>query len=155
MRIRVVSVGHRLPQWLKAGFEHYAKQLPREWAFEAVELRSEPRDGSRTVTQMLTAEAARIARATTGRRVIALDEHGVSFTTSTFADKLRSWQASGEDVAFVIGSADGLADSIKAGARATIALSTMTLPHGLARVLLIEQLYRAHTILTGHPYHRE
>jgi len=155
MRIRVVSVGHRLPEWLKAGFEHYAKRLPREWAFEAVELRSEPRDGSRTVTQMLTAEAARISRATAGRRVIALDEHGVSFTTSTFAETLRKWQRTGDDLAFVIGSADGLADSIKAGARSTIALSAMTLPHGLARVLLVEQLYRAHTVTTGHPYHRD
>src|SRR3954447_26912215 len=103
MRIRVVSVGHRLPEWLKAGFEHYAKRLPREWAFEAVELRSEPRDGSRTVTQMLTAEASRIVRATAGRRVIALDEHGVSFTTPTFAERLLKWQGTGDDLAFVVG----------------------------------------------------
>jgi len=155
MRIRVVSVGHRLPDWLKAGFEHYARRLPREWAFEAVELRSEPREGSRTFVQMLTAEGARIAKASAGRRVIALDEHGISFTTSKFAEALGKWQATGDDLAFVIGSADGLADSVKTGAAAIMALSAMTLPHGLARVLLVEQLYRAHTMMTGHPYHRE
>jgi len=87
--------------------------------------------------------------------VIALDEHGVSFTTSKFADALAKWQATGDDLAFVIGSADGLADSVKTGAAAIMALSTMTLPHGIARVLLVEQLYRAHTMMTGHPYHRE
>jgi len=155
MRIRVISVGHRLPEWLSAGFDHYARRLPREWAFEAVELRGEPRDRGRSVAQMLTAEAARIATAAAGHLVIALDERGLSLTTAAFAARLGKWQASSADLAFVIGSADGLAESVKSDAAAIIALSAMTLPHGLARLLLVEQLYRAHTMMTGHPYHRD
>jgi len=155
MRIRVISVGHRLPEWLSAGFDHYAKRLPREWAFEAVELRGEPRDRGRSVAQMLAAEAARIATAAAGRLVIALDERGLSLTTAAFAARFRKWQASSADIAFVIGSADGLAASVKSDAAAIIALSALTLPHGLARLLLVEQLYRAHTMMAGHPYHRD
>ncbi len=119
-----------------------------------MELRSEPRERGRSVAQMLTAEAARIASACTGHRVIALDEHGRTFTTAQFTDVLAQWQSEGNDVAFVIGSADGLAESVKASAAVTMALSALTLPHTLARIVLVEQLYRAHSLMTGHPYHR-
>ena len=104
---------------------------------------------------MLAAEGARIATACAGYRIVALDERGAPWTTRVFAAQLARRQADGNDVAFVIGSADGLSPDIKARADAVVALSAMTLPHGLVRVLLAEQLYRAHSLLTGHPYHRE
>ena len=105
-------------------------------------------------SKMLDAEAARIVAVSAGRRIVALDERGTSLTTRRFADKLVQWRDAGADVDFVIGSADGLARSVKSNADVVLALSALTLPHGLARVLLVEQLYRAHSLLTGHPYHR-
>jgi 23S rRNA (pseudouridine1915-N3)-methyltransferase len=88
-------------------------------------------------------------------RVVALDERGAIWTTARFAERLRNWREDGRDLAFVIGSADGIAATIKRDADVTMALSALTLPHGLARILLVEQLYRAISLLQGHPYHRE
>lgn len=154
MKVRVVAVSHRQPAWIDAGVAEYVARLPRAWSFEVVELRPAPREGGRTASQILDAEAARIAAASTGRNIVALDERGTPLTTRRFADKLARWRDTGTDVDFVIGSADGLAPGIKASAAAVVALSALTLPHGLARLLLVEQLYRAHSLLTGHPYHR-
>jgi 23S rRNA (pseudouridine1915-N3)-methyltransferase len=105
--------------------------------------------------QMLADERRAIAAACADAIVVALDERGDAWTTRDLAERLSRWRADGRDVAFVIGSADGLDPSFKAGASAVVALSAMTLPHGLARVILAEQLYRATSILAGHPYHRE
>ena len=155
MKVRVVALGHRMPAWVSAAATDYAKRLPREWAFEFVDLRPEPRYRGRTVAQMLAAEATRIATACAGYRIVALDERGAAWTTREFTARLQRWQRSAGDIAFVIGSADGLSADIKASAADVVALSAMTLPHGLVRVLVVEQLYRAHSVLTGHPYHRD
>jgi 23S rRNA (pseudouridine1915-N3)-methyltransferase len=155
MKIRIVALGHRMPPWIGAGFDEYAKRLPREWAFELVELKPGARDRGRTTPQILAAEGARIATACAGYRIVALDERGTAWTTQQFAAQLARWQARGDDLALVIGSADGLSAEVKAAADAMLAVSAMTLPHGVVRVLLAEQLYRAHTLLAGHPYHRE
>jgi 23S rRNA (pseudouridine1915-N3)-methyltransferase len=155
MKVRIVALGRRMPAWVTAGFADYAGRLPREWAFELVELRAEPRGEGRSIAQMLAAEAARIVPACSGYRMIALDEHGTPWTTTKLAGELRRRQADGDDVAFIIGSADGLAADVKRSAHAVVALSAMTLPHGLVRVVLAEQLYRAHSVATGHPYHRQ
>jgi len=155
VRVRIVALGHRMPAWIGAGFDEYAKRLPREWAFELVELKPGARDRGRTTRQILAAEGARIATACTGYRIVALDERGTAWTTQQFAAQLARRQARGDDLAFVIGSADGLSAEVKAAADAMLAVSAMTLPHGVVRVLLAEQLYRAHTLLAGHPYHRE
>jgi 23S rRNA (pseudouridine1915-N3)-methyltransferase len=155
MKIRVVALGHRMPAWVAAGFEDYARRLPREFMLELVEIRPEPRDRGKSVAQILAAEARRIVSATKGWRVVALDERGERWNTTRFAEKLRDWTSDGLAVAFVIGSADGLAESIKNDADVVLALSALTLPHGLARVLLAEQIYRAVSVIKGHPYHRE
>jgi 23S rRNA (pseudouridine1915-N3)-methyltransferase len=155
VKLRVVALGHRMPDWVAVGFDDYAKRLPRDFALELVELKPEPRTRGRSVEQMLASEAARIAAACTGYRSVALDERGAAWSTRDFAAHLRSWRESGNDIAFVIGSADGLHADIKAHAAAVVALSAMTLPHGLVRVLLAEQIYRAHSLASGHPYHRD
>jgi len=155
MRIRIVALGQRLPAWVAAGFDDYARRLPREFALELIELKPEARDRGRTVAQILAAEGKRIADATRGNLVVALDEHGKAWRTSQLAEQLRLWRERGQAVAFVIGSADGLADPVKRNADVIIALSALTLPHGLARVVLAEQIYRAASLLSGHPYHRE
>ena len=155
MKLRLVALGAKLPAWVAAGYGEYARRLPRDFALELVEIKPEPRGRGKTTAQILSAEAARVASATGGYQVVALDERGQPWTTETFAAKLSAWRQSALPVAFVIGSADGLDPVVKRNAEAVLALSALTLPHGLARVVLAEQLYRATSMLSGHPYHRE
>jgi 23S rRNA (pseudouridine1915-N3)-methyltransferase len=155
MKLRIVALGGRLPAWTTAAYADYARRLPREFALELIELKAEPRDRGRSRSQILAAEASRIASATVGHHVVALDERGPSWTTAEFVTKLSRWRERALAVAFVIGSADGLDADFKRKADAMLALSALTLPHGLARVVLAEQLYRATSLLSGHPYHRE
>jgi 23S rRNA (pseudouridine1915-N3)-methyltransferase len=155
MRLRIVALGQRMPSWVAAAVADYAKRLPRETPLDVVELKPAARDRGRTVAQMLAEEARAIAAACAGATVVALDERGAPWTTRELADRLARWRGEGRDVAFVIGSADGLDASVKSGAAAVAAVSAMTLPHGLVRVIVAEQLYRAASLLAGHPYHRE
>ena len=155
MKLRVVALGHRMPAWVTAGWDDYARRLPREFAVELLALKPESRESGKPVTRLLAAEAARIAAACRGALTVALDERGRPWTTRELAERLARWRDDARDVAFVIGSADGLAESVKRDAQAVVALSAMTLPHGLVRVLLAEQLYRATSLLVGHPYHRD
>src|ERR1700751_2335414 len=113
MKIRVIALGHRMPASGTAGFDDYPRRLPREFALELLELKPEPRDRGRSVEQMLGAEAKRIAAASKGCHVVALDERGERWTTTRLAQALRDWQERGLDIAFVIGSADGLAEAVK------------------------------------------
>jgi len=144
-----------MPAWVTAGYDEYAKRLPRDFALTLIELKPEPRDRGRSVAQLLGAEAVRIAAACAGATVIALDERGSLWTTRQLADNLQQWREARADVAFVIGSADGIDTGFKRSAAARVALSAMTLPHALVRVVLAEQLYRAASLLAGHPYHRD
>jgi 23S rRNA (pseudouridine1915-N3)-methyltransferase len=155
MKLRVVALGHRMPAWIAAGWDDYRRRLPREFALSLVELKPEPRDRGKPVAQLLAVEAERIEAACRGALVVALDERGQPWPTRALADHLGRWRDEGRDVVFVIGSADGLDPRIKAAASAVVALSALTLPHGLVRVLLAEQIYRAVSLLTGHPYHRD
>jgi len=155
VKLRIVAPGHRMPAWVAAGWDEYAKRMPRAFPLELVEVKPEPRDRGKPVQQLLAAEAVRIAAACRGARIVALDERGHPWTTRMFADALARWRDEARDIAFVIGSADGLADEVKRDAAAVVALSALTLPHGLVRVIVAEQLYRAVSLLAGHPYHRE
>jgi 23S rRNA (pseudouridine1915-N3)-methyltransferase len=155
MKVTVVAMGHRMPDWVVAGWNDYARRVPREFALALTEIRPESRTSGKPVEQLLAAEAARIAAACRDSTVVALDEHGAAWTTRDLARRLGSWRDDARDVAFVIGSADGLAPSVKSGAAAVIALSALTLPHALVRVVLAEQIYRAASLLAGHPYHRD
>ena len=156
MKFIIVSVGHKMPEWITTGFREYAKRLPREAKIELVEIRPEPRTTGKTVAQIMEAEAQRIiASIPLNCLRIALDERGTQPTTRQLAVQMQGWMREGCDVAFIIGGADGLHDSVKQVAQKTLALSALTLPHALVRVLLAEQLYRAHSLLHNHPYHRE
>ena len=153
MKLRVVAVGHRMPDWVQAGFTEYARRMPPELRVELVEIKPERRAGADT-GRLLAAEKGRI-EAQLAAPWVALDERGQALTTRGLADWLRTCLAGGEDWAFLIGGADGLHPDLKARARKVLSLSALTLPHGLARVVLAEQLYRAATLLQGHPYHRD
>ncbi len=152
MKLSIVAMGQRMPAWADAACAEYAKRLPREFGFGIVELKPAPRD--RPVAAILAQESLRIAEAVRGARMVALDECGSAWSSEAFAARLGTWRDEALDVAFVIGSADGLDPSLKRGAMARLSLSAMTLPHALARVLLCEQVWRAWSLLSGHPYHR-
>lgn len=155
MKLVIVAVGQRMPDWAQTAYDDYAKRFPPDCRVEIKTVKTEPR-GSKTLEALYAAERARIEAALPkGARVVVLDERGTALTTVALAKHLRDWQMGGDDVALIIGGPDGLDPAFKAAAHMRIRLSDLTLPHAMARVLLIEQLYRAWSVNANHPYHRE
>ena len=155
MKISIVALGHKMPPWVTLGVEEYAKRMPPEARIDLIELKPEDRT-SRTTERVLSLEAQRIEEAIPKEALrIVCDERGKLLTTALLAQWFRAWMAEGQSPCFVIGSADGLSPVIKSTATYTIALSGCVLPHGMVRVMLAEQLYRAWSMLHNHPYHRE
>jgi 23S rRNA (pseudouridine1915-N3)-methyltransferase len=156
MKLLVVAVGQRQPAWADAAWADFAKRFPPEMRLELKALKAEPRSGGKTAAQCMAAEAQRLeAACPKGARRVVLDEHGTRLGTAQLADRLRFWRGDGRDVALLIGGPDGLDPALQAGADETLRLSDLTLPHAFARVLLAEALYRAWSVIEGHPYHRE
>lgn len=153
MKLLIVAMGQRLPAWAQTACEDYLGRFG-DWRVELRALKAEPREG-RPVEAVMAAESKRIQAAVGPdcKRVI-LDERGKSYNSEQFAQRVRAWREEGGDVALIIGGADGLAPELKAGAHESLRLSDFTLPHALARVILLEQLYRAWSLLNQHPYHR-
>lgn len=154
MKIRILAVGHKMPAWVEQGCAEYLKRMPREAAVEIVELRPDKRAAGKGGDQVREAEAQRILEAAGRDLLIALDEHGQEPTTLQLAERMKGWLAEGRDVALAIGGADGLHAKVKNAAHWQWSLSRLTLPHGMVRVLLAEQIYRAWSVVTNHPYHR-
>ena len=155
MRLTIVAVGLKVPDWAQTAYDDYAKRFPPEIRLELKAVKTEPR-ASKTLDTLLLAERLRIEAAIPrGTHKVALDERGTHVTTVALADRLTAWQLSGKDVAIVIGGPDGLDAGFKKAAHERLRLSDLTLPHAMVRVLLIEQLYRAWSITINHPYHRE
>ena len=155
MRLIIIAVGLRVPDWAQTACDDYAKRFPHVLKVELKAVKTEPR-GSKTLETLYAAERARIEAAIPkGARIVALDERGTTVTTLALASKLKDWQLGGDDVALIIGGPDGLDPAFRQAAHERIRLSDLTLPHAFARVLLIEQLYRAWSVNANHPYHRE
>ena len=155
MKLWVVAVGQRVPDWAQTAWDDYAKRFPSELKVELKAVKTEPRN-SKTLDTIYAAERERIEAAIPrGCRIVALDERGTPLTTVALADKLQHWQLEADDVALVIGGPDGLCPEFKKQAHERIRISDLTLPHAMVRVLLVEQLYRAWSINANHPYHRE
>lgn len=155
MRLLIVAVGQRVPDWAQTAWDDYVKRFPAELKVELKTVKTEPR-GSKTLDQLYAAERTRIEAAIPkGTRIVALDERGTALTTVALAAKLKHWQLESDDVALVIGGPDGLDPAFRQAAHERIRLSDLTLPHAMVRVLLVEQLYRAWSINANHPYHRE
>ena len=156
MKLIILAVGHKMPSWITEGFNEYTKHMPSVAKIELVEIKPEPRTTGKSVIQLMEAEAQRIQAALPKDVLrIALDERGTHWSTKQLAQQLQEWMGGGRDVVFIIGGADGLHESVRSSANQLLALSAMVLPHGMVRVLLAEQLYRAHSLLHNHPYHRE
>ncbi len=154
--MKLIALGHNQPRWVVDGTQEYAKRFPPEWAFELIELKPEKRTPSKSIAGVLADEAERIRQQLPRQTlVIALDERGDQLTTRELSARLAEWSRESPAATFLIGSADGLDADLKKSAQHRLALSKLTLPHGMARVLLIEQLYRAVSLLVDHPYHRD
>lgn len=155
MQLQLIAVGTRQPSWVDEGYRDYADRLAGEFSLTLREVKAEPRTLGKTVEAMMQAEAQRIRQAMLpSALLVVLDEYGRALTSTGLADQLRRWQQDHAAVSFVIGGPDGLDPSLKSQAGSALRLSDLTLAHGLARVVLAEQLYRAVSILSGHPYHR-
>jgi 23S rRNA (pseudouridine1915-N3)-methyltransferase len=153
MRIALLAVGTRLPAWIGDGFETYRRRLPAHIRLELDEIPSGARGGRGTAARVGEAERI-LKRVAADDLLIALDERGREWSTAELAQELERWLTEAPRVALVIGGADGLAPACRDRANSLWSLSRLTLPHGLVRVLVAEQLYRAWTVLAGHPYHR-
>ena len=155
MQLVIAAVGHKMPSWIEDGFGEYTKRMPAECRIHLKEIKPVERSGSRTAETVMAQERVKIEAALPkGTRVIALDERGKDLTTVQLSQLLTQWQQDGRDVSFIIGGADGLDAEFKSKADMLIRISSLTLPHGMVRVLLAEQLYRAWSITQNHPYHR-
>jgi 23S rRNA (pseudouridine1915-N3)-methyltransferase len=155
VHIRLITIGARQPPWVDAAYDEFALRLPRQWQFrlDAIATAKRPKGSDE-----------RVARGTEGQKIleklkyadfaVLLDERGKQFTSCEFADVLNRWQKLGQDIVFIIGGPDGVSPEVRERANLVWSLSRLTLPHGLARILLVEQLYRAWSISAGHPYHR-
>lgn len=156
MRLRLLATGTRQPEWVVTAYDEYARRLPPHCRLELIEIPTARRGKTADVEKNMEAEGERLLKAIPdGAYVVALDEHGQSVTTRILSNNLSDWLQVGRDVALLIGGPDGLAEGCLQRADWRWSLSPLTLPHGLVRVMVAEQLYRAHSLLQGHPYHRE
>lgn len=154
MRIRLIAIGTRMPDWITEGYDDYAARLPRELKLELVELAVEHRGKNADIPRLRDAEGERLLKAAGEARIIAFDEHGTQPDTVAWSKSLKAWMQDGRDVALLIGGPDGHAPAVLARADAKWSLSKLTFPHAMVRVIVAEQLYRAWSLLNNHPYHR-
>ena len=155
MRLRLVAVGTRMPGWVDDGFNEYAGRMPRECRLELREVALGRRSRGADTARAVSTEGERLLAASEGCLRVCLDVRGAAVDTAGLSRRLAGWLQDGQDVALLVGGPDGLAPECLGAARWRWSLSPLTLPHGLVRVLVAEQLYRAWTVLSGHPYHRE
>lgn len=155
MRLKVITVGRRPPKWVEAGFDEFATRMPRHLGIDLIEISPGAARKSGDVERAREQEAEALLAAAGTARIVALDERGTAWSTRDLAHRLEQFMQAGGDTAFLIGGADGLAKRCRHQADHCWSLSALTLPHLLVRVVLAEQLYRAFTLLEGHPYHRD
>ncbi len=156
MHVRLIAVGDRQPAWVDDAFKTYSGRLPGNWRFRLDTVPTAKRGRNDPPTRAAEAEVeAILKKIKSDEQVILLDERGRALTSRQLAERVDQWQGSGRDLCFIIGGPDGVTEACHRRADLVWSLSTLTLPHGLARVMLAEQLYRGWSLLTGHPYHRD
>ncbi len=155
MQIHLIAVGNRMPAWVELGYQDYAKRLPPECALRLHEIPAGKRGKNADIARLTRQEGNKMsALIPKGARVIALEVGGRAWSTEQLSTRLDSWMGEGRDVALLVGGPEGLEPGLSASADERWSLSPLTLPHPLVRIVLAEQLYRAWSILKGHPYHR-
>ncbi|PJG59189.1 23S rRNA (pseudouridine(1915)-N(3))-methyltransferase RlmH [Aeromonas cavernicola] len=155
MKIQLIAVGTKMPAWVEHGFEEYRRRFPKEMPFELVEIAAGKRGKNADIPRILQKEGEAMLAAAGRARLVTLDIPGNPWTTEQLAAQLEVWKLDGRDVALLVGGPEGLSPECKEAAEQSWSLSPLTLPHPLVRVLVAESLYRAWSITTNHPYHRE
>ena len=155
MKIQLIAVGTKMPDWVTAGFNEYQRRFPKEMSLELVEIPAGKRGKNADIARILQKEGELTMAAAGKSRIVTLDIPGKPWTTEQLAQQLEIWKQDGRDVALLIGGPEGLSPECKAAAEQSWSLSPLTLPHHLVRIVVAESLYRAWSITTNHPYHRE
>ncbi|MGQ6016431.1 23S rRNA (pseudouridine(1915)-N(3))-methyltransferase RlmH [Serratia sp. IR-2025] len=156
MKLQLVAVGTKMPDWVQTGFMDYLHRFPKDMPFELTEIPAGKRGKNADIKRILDKEGEQMLAALgKGNRIVTLDIPGTPWETPQLAQQLERWKQDGRNVSLLIGGPEGLAPACKAAAEQSWSLSPLTLPHPLVRVLVAESLYRAWSITTNHPYHRE
>jgi len=156
MKIHLIAVGKKMPEWINTGYSEFSKRMPPELQVNLIEITPSTRNKSTSIEKNIKEEGERIQSAIPDNsKLIVLDEKGKDFSSIALSKEMESWLPMGQDISIVIGGADGIDPVIKQQADEKWSLSSLTLPHALVRVVVAEQLYRAWSIMKGHPYHRE
>jgi len=154
MRINIIAIGNKLPEWISNGIHYYEKQLPKHLNFKIIQLEPQYRK-KQNISRVKEIESEMLLKeAENSNILIAMDEHGQQKSTIDFKDSLDQWTQNGDSVSIIIGGADGLSSKCLESSDEKWALSRLTLPHSMARLLITEQLFRAYTLTINHPYHR-
>jgi 23S rRNA (pseudouridine1915-N3)-methyltransferase len=153
LKIKIISIGNKMPAWINEAFDSYISKLNRDFTLQLIEIKPEKKFDS--IEQKKLSESEKILSHVDKEFLIVLDEKGLQFSSQELAQKLKHWSEHFKHITFVIGGADGIHEDILHKANLTWSLSKSTFPHAFVRVLILEQLYRAHSILENHPYHRE
>lgn len=155
MQIHLIAVGNRMPAWVDQGYSEYAKRLPAECAIRLHEIAAGKRGKNVDIARLTRQEGEKMGAAVPkGARLVALEVSGKAWSTEQLAGRLEAWMGEGRDVALLVGGPEGIEPSLSASADERWSLSPLTLPHPLVRIVVAEQLYRAWSIIKGHPYHR-
>lgn len=156
MQIHLIAVGHKMPKWVTEGYQEFSRRLPSECSLKLVEIAPGHRSKNSDIKRAIQDESAKmLAAIPKNAKVVALDERGKPWATRQLATQLEGWMFDGRDVALLVGGPDGLSDECRSRAEQQWSLSPLTLPHAMVRVLLSEQIYRAWSVIKGHPYHRD
>jgi 23S rRNA (pseudouridine1915-N3)-methyltransferase len=155
MRINLITIGKKMPNWINLGIEHYQKQLPSYYNFKITSLDSQSRKSSSAKNSKNLESKLLLEAASESTLLIAFDELGKQQTSKQISKSIESWQLEGESVALIIGGADGLSSEIKQKCHQLWGLSNLTMTHSMARLIVVEQIYRGYSLLNNHPYHRE
>ena len=155
MRINLITIGKKMPNWINLGIEHYQKQLPSYYNFKITSLDSQSRKSSSAENSKNLESKLLLEAASESTLLIAFDELGKQQTSKQISKSIEDWQLEGESVALIIGGADGLSSEIKQKCHQLWGLSNLTMTHSMARLIVVEQIYRGYSLLNNHPYHRE
>ncbi|MCB5227171.1 23S rRNA (pseudouridine(1915)-N(3))-methyltransferase RlmH [Alishewanella sp. 16-MA] len=156
MKLILIAVGTKMPSWVQSGFEEYARRFPRDMPFELIEISAGKRGKNADIKRILELEGEKmLAAVPKGSRIVTLEVTGANWSSPQLSGKLQEWQHDGRDVCFLIGGPEGLSPACIDASEAKWSLSALTMPHPMVRVVMAEALYRAWSISTNHPYHRE
>lgn len=156
MKLQLIAVGSKMVDWIQTGFQDYLHRFPKDMPFELIEIPAGKRGKNADIKRIIEREGEQmLAAVSKGNRIITLDIPGTPWTTQQLAAQLNQWKQDGRNISFLIGGPEGLASACKATAEQSWSLSTLTMPHPLVRIFVVESLYRAWSITTNHPYHRE